>query len=132
MSQVTVFIDNIGRTILGQVDDTSTDSILAVRNPSIVNVNVGEQGQISVQLFPYVFREFLRGDSRESGVVWKFNRGTITENAGIELDERLTSQYNTLFIDPPAAPEAAASEEEPEVVELFDDEGTQEAEAPTA
>ena len=123
MSDITVFIDSIGRTILGQVDDSSTDSVLAVRNPSIVNVNVGEDGQISVQLFPYVFREFLVGESRTEGVVWQFNKSTLTVNAGIELDDRLTQQYQALFIDPPVeAPVPEDTGADPEVVELFDDE----------
>jgi hypothetical protein len=125
MNNIIVFVDGIGRAIIGsEQSELSTDTQVAVKNPSIINVNVGENGQISVQLFPFVFRELLVGDSRENGVVWKYNRSSITENTGVELDERLTTQYENLFLNPP--PEAplveAADTSEPEVVQLFDDE----------
>tara|TARA_R110000851_G_scaffold47405_1_gene114937 strand:+ start:440 stop:841 length:402 start_codon:yes stop_codon:yes gene_type:complete len=117
-----LFIDNIGRTVIGAEEPkSSTKTSLAVKNPAIVNVQVQEDGQISVQLFPFMFREFLTGASRDDGVVWRFNTNNITQNRGIELDERLTTQYVNLFLDPaPVAPTAPASD--PQVVELFDDE----------
>lgn len=125
MNNIIVFVDGIGRAIIGsEQSELSTDTQVAVKNPSIINVNVGENGQISVQLFPFVFRELLVGDSRENGVVWKYNRSSITENTGVELDERLTTQYENLFLNPPpeAPPVEAADTSEPEVVQLFDDE----------
>jgi hypothetical protein len=121
---IVLFVDNIGRALVGQ-QEASTAKSLSVRNPAIVNVNVAENGQISVQLFPFVFREFLAGKSREDGVVWKFNKATIIENTGMEVDDRLTEQYTKLFIDPPPempAQQPVGSEAAPEVVKLFDDE----------
>jgi hypothetical protein len=130
-NNIVVFVDNIGRTIIGSEVDSSTKSELAVKNPAVVNVQVGEDGQISVQLFPFVFREFVTGASREDGVVWNFNKSTITQTSGIELEERLTTQYVNLFLSPPPVPQAPpAADEEPEVVKLFDDEEASDGDAP--
>jgi hypothetical protein len=125
IKDIVLFVDDIGRTVVGvEETKTSTKTTLAVKNPAIVNVQVQQDGQISVQLFPFVFREFLTGASRDDGVIWKFKTNNITQNTGIELEDRLTTQYINLFIDAPQVQPAPPTEEsgEPEVVQLFDDE----------
>jgi len=55
MDNITAFIDNVGRTIIGEVSK-ETGTNLTVNNPAIVNMTVQQEtGQISVQLLPYIF-----------------------------------------------------------------------------
>ena len=74
-NKVTSFVDSVGRVIVARVvDDKTTSDKLAVTNPSVVNVNVNqESGQISVQLLPYIFREFITEEKRFDKHVWFFN-----------------------------------------------------------
>lgn len=120
---IVVFVDSIGRTVIGQDSGNSTKTQLRVNNPAIVNVNVDESGQIAVQLFPFMFREFIVPDPGVDVPVneWSFNKTTIAECTNIQLDSRLTTQYTKIFLE---APEVAAEQQsaEPEVVQLFDDE----------
>ena len=75
-NNITSFVDSVGRVIVARnADEKSTDSKLAVTNPSVVNINVNQEtGQISVQLLPYIFREFIALEKRFDKHVWFFNR----------------------------------------------------------
>lgn len=119
MSNIKAFVDNVGRVIVGEHLETKND-IMSIKEPAVVNVQVNqESGQISVQLLPFIFREFVKSEAREAGVVWKFNiKNTVTSD-NIELDEPIIQQYKNIFNKPVAA---AAKPKEPEVVKLFDDE----------
>lgn len=114
MSKVT-FIDQIGRTILGEkVDETSTH--LRVRNPAMINVNQLQNGQLQVQIFPLYFTEFVAEADRVKGTVWRFNLSQITPSENLAVDARISDQYDRVFgVKPAAAPE-------PAVIKLFDDE----------
>jgi hypothetical protein len=121
----TVFVDVIGRTIVGE-DSSSTKTTLTVKNPAILHVQPNQQtGQISVQLVPYFFKEFIKDSVNETE--WTFNRSQITLGSSIVLDARLTVQYDNLFsaIQTPAPPQLAGAgagdSGNPPVVKLFDD-----------
>jgi len=123
MDNITAFVDSVGRVIVGQVQETKSKDTFDVKEPAVVNVQVNqENGQISVQLLPYVFREFVKPDVRESGVIWSFNKSNITTSSNLELDEPIMNQYKNLFTKPVAKAEAPKKATEPEVVKLFDDE----------
>lgn len=123
MDNITAFVDSVGRVIVGQKQEDSTDKVLKVKEPAVVNVQISqENGQISVQLLPYVFREFITESAREQGVVWEFNRSNVTTSENIELDEPIKNQYKNIFTKPVAKAEQPAAKQEPEVVKLFDDE----------
>ena len=81
-----------------------------------------ENGQISVQLLPFIFREFVKAEVREQGVVWNFNKNSIVVSDNIELDDAIVTQYKNIFNKPVGTSEKAAAAPEPEVVKLFDDE----------
>ena len=118
MDKITAFVDNVGRVVVGQIQKSQDKQYLEVKEPAVVNVQVNqENGQISVQLLPYVFREFVKPEVREAGVIWKFNKTTITLSDNLELDDPICNQYKNLFTKPVATPE----KKEPEVVKLFDD-----------
>lgn len=129
MDNITAFIDNVGRTIIGEVSK-ETGTNLTVNNPAIVNMTVQQEtGQISVQLLPYIFVEFVDSSVRNK-LTWVFNKKNITQSTNIVLDNRIIDQYNQIIVTPPAegaSPEGASSvsrapQSEPEVVKLFDDE----------
>jgi len=121
---LSVFIDNIGRTILGEtVSDTKTT--LEIKNPAIVHVQPNQQtGQISVQLVPVFFKEFQAGDKNDSTWVWL--KSNLVTAKDVDLDDRLKQQYTNMFsaIVAPSQPQlagAGAGGDTPPVVKLFDD-----------
>ena len=120
----TVFVDGIGRTIVGE-ELSSSKTAVQLKNPAILHVQPNEQtGQISVQLVPFFFKEFLKDNS--TGSEWAFNKANITMANDILLDDRLLEQHRNLFslIQTPATPQlatAGAAAGEPPVVKLFDD-----------
>ena len=126
MSKITSFIDNVGRVIVGEVLESSSDQYIEVKEPAVVNVQMNQQtGQISVQLLPFIFREFVKPEVRSEGTVWKFNKNTIVTSDNIELDTNIVQQYNNIFVDPPVTDgevvESEAAPSKPDVVKLFDE-----------
>lgn len=125
-NKITAFVDNVGRVIVGEMIASKSKDIVKVKEPAVVNVNVNQQsGQISVQLLPFIFREFVSEAAREEGVVWDFKASNITQSDNLELDQAILTQYNNIFTKPVAKAEGAAPTQapaSPEVVKLFDDE----------
>lgn len=124
MDNITAFVDNVGRVIVGQKIKSKKTDVLKIKEPAVVNVQVNQQnGQISVQLLPFIFREFITPTAREEGVVWDFNRNNVVVSENIELEENICKQYENIFTKPVATPSAPApAQQEAEVVKLFDDE----------
>ena len=127
MENITTFVDSVGRVIVGQAVKSKSKSVLQIKEPAVVNVQVNQQnGQISVQLLPFIFREFVTEKARERGVVWNFNAENIVTSDNIELDDAIIKQYENIFTRPvlTAAPQEQAKPktEDAEVVKLFDDE----------
>ena len=126
MNEIVAFIDNVGRTIVGRVNE-QTKTRLTVDNPAIVNINVQQDnGQISVQLLPFIFAEFVHESVRDS-VSWSFNKQNIVISSNIKLDDRILQQYVQIIENPqppPAGPPPteAGDQPPPEPVKLFDDE----------
>jgi len=121
---LTVFVDGIGRTILGELI-SSNDLELVVKNPSIIHVVPNQQtGQISVQLLPFFFKEFTKSSTLETK--WTFNRANLVFSEGIDLDAKLVEQYGSMYsaiINPNAGASSPVVPDgnQPEVVKLFDD-----------
>ena len=124
-------VDSVGRVILGRENaDKSSDSAVVLKNPAVVNIQVNqESGQISVQLIPYIFREFVRQDLREEGVSWTFQRSAITVSDDLELEPTIVDQYARIFEGAEPAP-VASEEGSSEPVELFDEGEVVESAAP--
>ena len=115
MSDITTIVDQIGRTVVG-VKKEETDTTLTLHNPVIIHVQPDPQsGQLQVQSFPYLFMEFIKGESKEQNN-WTFNKSSIAIS-DVELDDKIVAQYEN--INSPKPPVAAPAEE-PEVVKLFD------------
>ena len=120
---LTTFLDSLGRTIIAESVPDASSTHLAVKNPVIVHiVPVGNSGQMTVQLLPVFFREFLADKSEDT--TWYYNRNTITEADKVVFDFKLTAQYQQMFsktnlVVAPGAGEVAAPS--PDVVKLFDE-----------
>ena len=115
-------VDSVGRVILGRHDEAgSNKNVTNLKNPAVVNIQVNqESGQISVQLIPYIFREFVSESQREEGATWSFQNNSITTSPDLELEENIISQYARIFETP--AQEPAVEDGKTEPVELFDEE----------
>ena len=119
MENITLFTDGVGRMVIGDVSLSKT--LLKVKNPAVVNVQADpNSGQISVQLLPYVFSEFVKN---EKEVEWTFQKANVTYSDNLELDERIIDQYKQIMFkdNSPVAPVENTSDEEPEVIKLFDE-----------
>lgn len=114
-TNLTVFLDNIGRTIIGTLLKED-DSILSIENPALVHIQASPQnGQLQLQLLPLFFKEFQADKS--ASTVWNYKKSTITTANPIEFLPQFQLQYSQLFSAPAAPPS------NPEVVKLFDSEG---------
>lgn len=115
MSNITTFVDHIGRTLLGElVEETATH--LTVKNPAIIHVQPTQSGQLNVQTIPLYFREFISDKNKNAGTSWKFNKANIVVGIDIENDDRLVDQYKRLF-----APAPVATTDDQKVIKLFDE-----------
>jgi hypothetical protein len=127
MSKITAFADSVGRIIVGEVVKSTKPTVMSVKEPAVVNVQVNqENGQISVQLLPFIFREFIDEKVREEGAVWDFPKTACITSSNLKLDENIINQYKNIFKQPvgqasPAGNQSNQPPEEPEVIKLFDD-----------
>jgi hypothetical protein len=123
MENITIFIDNVGRMIIGSINEQSSNkTTLGIDNPCVINIQADQQtGQMSVQLLPFVFSEFVQ--NKEENITWKFNRTSIVASDNLQIEPRITQQYNQIISSSqtPAPLPEVTNEEEPEVVKLFDE-----------
>ena len=116
MSQVIVFINHVGQTVIAE-EVSSTEDKLEVKNPSILHVTPNQTGQLQVQLIPLFFREFL--DDKTGGAVFTFNRSNIVTSS-VKLDGKIAEQYSRIFSNAPG-PVNSNKGPNAEVIKLFDD-----------
>ena len=128
-NNIILFLDTLGRTILGKENTkASSDKILAVENPAVLNIVPTQQGNMQVQIIPLVFRELLA--DVEADVTWNFKRAGITEcDKGTLLNTNILSQYANVTSPQPQAAQAPAPEPPvaappatKEPIKLFDEE----------
>jgi hypothetical protein len=113
--QLTVFLDNIGRTIIGKIakEDETT---LSVENPALVHVQANPQtNQLQLQILPLFFREFQADKSQPT--VWNYKKSNITSSEEIPFAIQFVAQYEQMF----KVAESAAPKQT-EVIKLFDEE----------
>lgn len=125
---ITIILDSVGRTIVGEVDQVKTnDQVLGLKNPVVLHIVPQDQnGRMSVQLLPLFFREFLADKSGD--VTFEYKKASITDVQLDALDFRLQAQYSQLFnksnvfVQPQASPNTAPVEQtNSSVVNLFDE-----------
>lgn len=117
------FIDNAGRAVFTEVEKETSEELVA-KNPVMIIVQQGEQGQMAVQLFPLFFQEFVTPDSNESrDNYFTYRKSNIAVGTGFSIESRIVEQYKKI-VNPTLVPNApaAGNNEEPEVIKLFDEE----------
>ena len=120
-----IFLDPVGRTIMGTTEPSTEENILNVKNPVVIIVGGDNSGKMSVQLFPLFFREFLA--DKNSDVVFSYKKNEITSSNITTIDFRLQAQYSQMFaktntfVTPDGASAPQAPSEEKKVVNLFDE-----------
>ena len=122
-NKITIFFDSVGRTILGErVDSATTDTVLTIKNPAVVHIMPNQQtGQLTLQILPLFFREFLADKSEAT--TWKYNRSLITECNDIAFDFKLQAQYQQIFNPSPIiTPGGVTPAGKADVIRLFDEE----------
>lgn len=116
-SNIIVFLDNIGRTIIGKKTNETSKQI-TVENPALVHINANAQtSQLQLQILPLFFREFLA--DRSEATVWNFNKDSITLSEPMTFAFQFVAQYEQMFQVPSAE---QPQQNSGEVVRLFDDE----------
>ena len=110
----TVFLDSIGRTLLGVIAKQNETEI-TVENPALVLIQANpETNQLQLQIIPLFFKEFQ--SDRNTSTFWNFKKNNITLSEAIDISPQLLTQYNQLFaVQPPA------KQSEPATVKLFDE-----------
>jgi hypothetical protein len=122
---LTVILDSVGRTILGE-SATSTDAAkIAIKNPVVLHVIPADnQGKMSVQLLPIFFREFLGDKTGDVTVTYDTARVSTTDIDA--LDFRLQAQYAQMFnkgnsfVTPASQPTNGGGSNQ-SVINLFDE-----------
>jgi hypothetical protein len=109
-----IFLDNIGRTILGVIRNETSEE-LSVENPALILIQANPQtNQLQLQIIPLFFKEFQA--EKHNPTTWIFKKASITMSDKLALAPQLIGQYNQLFSVPEASPT-----ESPTVVKLFDE-----------
>jgi hypothetical protein len=117
---LTVILDSVGRTILGETATSSDLTKLSIKNPVVLHVIPADaQGKMSVQLLPLFFREFLGDKSGDVTVNYDLSRISTTDIDA--LDFRLQAQYAQMFNKASNFVPQSQPETKPEVISLFDE-----------
>ena len=93
-NKIIAFLDNIQRTIVATLVN-ETDNKLTVTKPAILNVSPTQEKKLQVQLYPLMFREFLK--DRDLFPVWTYDKSAVTTSADLELEPNLIAQYTEMF-----------------------------------
>jgi len=126
-NKIITFVDQIGRTIMGEFVDVaptgekSDSTSFIVRNPAIIHVQPTQQGQLNVQTIPLYFRDFVSEKNKEEGTFWKYNYATVTVGLNVENDPRLVDQYQKIFVAPSIIQTGAAPANGEKTIKLFDE-----------
>jgi len=122
-TSLTVILDSVGRTILGETVTSTDTTKISIKNPVVLHVIPADnQGKMSVQLLPLFFREFLGDKTGDVTVNYDVNRVSTTDIDA--LDFRLQAQYAQMFnktntfAAPAQAPTGGTNQS---VINLFDE-----------
>ena len=123
-NKLKVFLDSVGRTIIGEEVKSNESSKIKIKDPVFVNIVPDSQsGRISLQLLPLFFREFL-ADPTET-ITWTWSRSNIVEADDIHLDFKVLAQYQQIFAAAKQMqvqqPQQAAPPTQQNIVKLFDE-----------
>jgi len=121
-TKLTVFLDSVSRTIAGKLSDETAET-LTITNPVVVNIVPNANGQMTLQLIPFVFRQILADPNED--ISFTYNKATTTMSDITEFTEGVMDQYNGLFVELPDPIEVEADGES-KIVPLFPETDAQE------
>ena len=113
-NNVKIFIDHVGHTIVADVLEENAQ-IIKAKNPAVLLANPNANGQLTVQLVPLFFKEFVSISKRDGGAVFNYPVDRIIQS-DIVLEERLVEQYTNMF-----TPAPKPENKETPVIKLFDE-----------
>lgn len=93
-NKLIVFLDNIQRTIVATLVNETAESITVIK-PAILNVVPTQEKKLQVQLYPLMFREFLK--DRDVFPSWTYSKNVAVISNNLELEANLIAQYNEMF-----------------------------------
>lgn len=107
-----LIVDGAGRYILGVIinNDNDDDMFYVVKNPALIVVNTGVNGQIQIQTIPFFFRELTKNTD---DTFWYFSKSVCAIAMQIELNDQLIQQYINAT--------SQKQTELPKTVKLFDE-----------
>ena len=118
------FIDSAGRAIFSEIEK-ETSSSLVVKNPVMITVQQQESGQMAVQLFPLYFQEFVQeNENKTRDNYFTYTKSNIALGTNFNIEPRIVEQYDKIVnptLVPANQPADQPTNEEPEVIKLFDD-----------
>ena len=116
----TTFIDNAGRAIFAELESETPDNLVA-KNPVMITVQQGENGQMAVQLFPLFFQEFVQPSEDDTRAnYFTYSKNNIAVGSNFQIESRIADQYEKI-VNPVLVPAGQTAGEEAEVIKLFDD-----------
>jgi len=92
--KVIVFLDNIQRTIIATQVAEDSHTITVIK-PAILNVVPADSKKLQVQLYPLLFREFLK--NRDVFPTWTYSKATVAISNDITLEPNILGQYVEMF-----------------------------------
>lgn len=117
MSNITVFINHVGQTVLGeQVSENATS--ISIKNPAVLHVSPNQSGQLQVQLIPLFFKEFIEEATRNDGATFTFSKSSVVTSTA-KLDPKIAEQYSRIFA--PVKPVNEGKGKDAPVIKLFDE-----------
>lgn len=102
MSNITIFFDALGRTIIGEqvgLPHGRTSGGLRIKNPAVLHAGLNNEGKIQVNLIPAFFREFQK--DWNVPFVFEYNYENITLGYDIDLQDALAKQYESMWAPRP-------------------------------
>lgn len=114
---IKVFLDHVGHTIVAEVVSTDKTTI-KTKNPAILMAAPNNNGQLTVQLIPVFFKEFIKTTERENGAIFNYPAARVVLSE-VNLDDRLLEQYVNMF--KANASTAKAENKEAPTIKLFDE-----------
>lgn len=111
--QVKLFVDNAGRYVLGVITAEVGD-VLTVKNPALVVVNAGANGQIQIQTIPFFFKELTKGTD---DTYWEFFKKNCAIATQIDLSDQIITQYYNAVLNK----QQTQQTQQTKVVKLFDE-----------
>ena len=120
-NKLTLFVDLVGRTIIGNLVSQDSTTI-KLENPAIIHIQPVQsktpgQGQVQVQVLPYLLPEFISADVRKEPVVWSFSVLSINVPDNLTVDKQLVAQYDRLFNPSPIV----TPQNSGQIINLFDE-----------